>query len=244
MNITFLYHSGFLVETQRHILLFDYYLDTPKGGGLSEGVFTARQWRDKDVLVFVSHAHSDHYNPVIWEFSDAIPHLRYILSRDVPVPEPQRGIYRMAGEEDLALEDLTVHTLTSTDEGVAFVVTVDGQTIYHAGDLNWWHWDGEPEEENREMGRRYRRQIQALAAFGPLDAAFIPVDPRLESTALWGLDALMRQIPVRLAIPMHFTEDPTVFLRIQSDTVTQPYRRRICGPLERGMTVSIPDSPR
>ena len=32
MDITFLYHSGFLVETRRHILLFDYYLDTPKGG--------------------------------------------------------------------------------------------------------------------------------------------------------------------------------------------------------------------
>ena len=244
MDITFLYHSGFLVETRRHILLFDYYLDTPKGGGLSDGVFSPRQWREKDVLVFVSHAHSDHYNPDIWKFTDTISRLRYLLSQDVPAPKTQPDVYLLGGEETLELEDLTVRTLTSTDEGVAFVVSVDGQAIYHAGDLNWWHWDGEPEEENQEMARRYQEQIQALAALGPLDAAFVPVDPRLERTALWGLDELMRQVPVRLAIPMHFTEDPAVFERIQSDPITQPYRQRVCGPLTRGQTIHIQDLQR
>lgn len=31
----------------------------------------------------------------------------------------------------------------STDEGVAFLVTAEGRTVFHAGDLNWWHWEGE-----------------------------------------------------------------------------------------------------
>ena len=93
-------------------------------------------------------------------------------------------------------------------------------------------------------GTRGGKQIQALAALGPLDAAFVPVDPRLERTALWGLDELMRQVPVRLAIPMHFTEDPAVFERIQSDPITQPYRQRVCGPLTRGQTIHIQDLQR
>ena len=40
-----------------------------------------------------------------------------------------------------------IRTLRSTDEGVAFVVHYAGKTIYHAGDLNWWHWEGEPDEK-------------------------------------------------------------------------------------------------
>ncbi len=41
-----------------------------------------------------------------------------------------------------------IRTLRSTDEGVAFVVHYAGKTIYHAGDLNWWHWKkGEPDEK-------------------------------------------------------------------------------------------------
>lgn len=44
----------------------------------------------------------------------------------------------------------TVKTLFSTDEGVAFLLRCSEGTIYHAGDLNDWVWNGEPDEENRQ----------------------------------------------------------------------------------------------
>ncbi|MBQ2641861.1 MAG: ribosome biogenesis GTPase Der, partial [Lachnospiraceae bacterium] len=42
---------------------------------------------------------------------------------------------------------LSVATLGSTDQGVAFVVNYAGQTVYHAGDLHWWAW---PDDTARE----------------------------------------------------------------------------------------------
>ena len=58
--------------------------------------------------------------------------------------------------------------------GIAFLVRCDGITLFHAGDLNWWHWEGEPDGENREMGA-----LQAADQAGgrKIDLAFIPVDP-------------------------------------------------------------------
>lgn len=54
MNITYIYHSCFLVETAECYYLFDYY----------KGDLPALD-ADKPVLVFVSHSHQDHYNPAV-----------------------------------------------------------------------------------------------------------------------------------------------------------------------------------
>lgn len=38
MEFWYLYHSGVAVKTENHLLIFDYYLDAPQGGGLADGV--------------------------------------------------------------------------------------------------------------------------------------------------------------------------------------------------------------
>lgn len=55
MKITYLGHSGFLVETKEHDLLFDYYT-----GKLPAFL------PEKKLTVFVSHSHQDHYNKEIF----------------------------------------------------------------------------------------------------------------------------------------------------------------------------------
>lgn len=55
-----------------------------------------------------------------------------------------------------------VRTLRSNDEGTAFFIRYKDQTIYHAGDLNWWHWEGEPDEYNKNMRRSYQSEINKL----------------------------------------------------------------------------------
>ena len=76
-------------------------------------------------------------------------------------------------------------TLRSTDEGVAFLVRAEGKAFYHAGDLNDWRWDGEPENWNRGMAEKFRRYIEPLREVD-LDAAFVPLDPRQEEHYAWG----------------------------------------------------------
>ena len=225
VKIWYLFHSGFAVKTEKHFLVFDYWRDKPKGGGLDSGVIDPAALRDEDVVVFVSHKHGDHYNRCIFKWRDCVPKLRIILSDDV------RGIKdtQMIGPGAThTMPDMTVRTLASNDAGVAFVVDVDGLRIYHAGDLNWWHWEGEPDEYNAGMADSYKKEIDLLKGT-PLDIAFVPVDPRLGEQYAWGMDYLMRTAEVRYAVPMHFGKDPSVVERLLRDKVTEAYRERIVG---------------
>ena len=56
MNITYINHSGFLVESADCYYLFDYF----KG---SLPILKT----EKPILVFASHNHQDHYNPEVFK---------------------------------------------------------------------------------------------------------------------------------------------------------------------------------
>jgi len=230
MKVWYLYHSGFAVQTDGHFLIFDYWRSRPKGEGLESGVIDPSALRDKDVVVFVSHSHGDHYNRRVFEWRQEIPKLRFIFSDDVRTSE---DVIRLGPGETLELTDLTVNTLASNDEGVAFIVDVDGLRIVHAGDLNWWHWEGEPDDDNVGMEKSYKTEIDRLIG-KTCDLAFIPVNPRLEEQYAWAIDYFMRTVDVRYAAPMHFGNDPSVVSRLLEDPISLEYRDRILGFTKRG----------
>lgn len=236
MEIWYLEHSGFAVRTAGHLLVFDYYKDEPRGCGLSKGVIDPQEIAGLDTVVLVSHRHPDHYNPRIFSWRKTVPQIRYVLSSDLHTKEEA---YFLKPGQTLALSDLTVRALESTDLGCAFLVKADGCTVFHAGDLNWWHWNGEPEEDNLRMGQRYREQIDLLKGEN-IDLAFVPVDPRLgEEHSLWGLDYLMKTLEPKKAVPMHFWEDYGIFDRLAADPRTQDYRDRIVPLSHRGQKITL-----
>ena len=234
-KIWYLYHSGFAVQTSAHFLVFDYWKILPKRKGLESGVIAPDALADKDVIVFVSHDHGDHYNQCIHNWGESIPKLRLVLSDDIrAVP----GAMMLGSGKKLEQPDFTVETLASNDEGVAFVVDIDGVCIYHAGDLNWWHWEGEPDDENDGMAESYKSQIDLLRG-KRIDLAFVPVDPRLEEQYAWGINYLMQTADVRWAVPMHFGNDISVVDRLLRDEASKGYRERIMRLPERGATAEI-----
>lgn len=233
MTVWYLYHSGFAVKTPKHTLIFDYWRDGP--GGLADGVVNPAELAGQDVLVFVSHAHSDHYNPVIKEWQKELPGLRYLLSDDVPTLP---GSLMTAPNRSYDSGDFTLKTFASTDEGVAFLVELDGLVIYHAGDLNWWHWSGESESYNAQMSLDYRSQIDKLAGRA-IDLAFVPVDPRLGDSYALGIDYLMRTAEVRRVVPMHFGQNTAVVDRLLQDPVSESYRERILPLTRRGQLAEL-----
>ena len=237
--IRYLYHSGFAVQTDRHFLIFDYWRSKPKGEGLNSGVIDRDALRGQDVVAFVSHRHSDHFSRRVLQWKQELPGMRLILSDDI---RPVDGAMMIGPGSSLTLPDLTVKTLKSNDEGVAFIVDVDGLRIYHAGDLNWWHWEGEPDDYNMGMAADYKSQISLLASM-PIDIAFVPVDPRLEDQYAWGIDYFMRNVAVRYAVPMHFGNDTSVVARLLNDPVSLGYRDRILGFTARGEMKEINVSP-
>lgn len=229
-KVWYLAHSGFAVQTESSFLIFDYYLDEPKGGTIEQGVIDPKELAEKNVIVFVSHNHDDHFNPVVFEWQKTIPNIRYILSNDIP--EIQNAI--MIGPDDtVEQEDLVVKTYRSTDEGVAFLVQIDGLAIYHAGDLNWWHWEGEPETYNIKMADDYKKQIDLLAG-ERIDLAFVPLDPRQERQYDWGVKYLLERSNVPYVVPMHFWNQPDVIDRLLVEPYMSCHANRICPLRHRG----------
>jgi len=234
-RIWYLYHSGFAVRTAEHFLIFDYWKQRPKGMGLDSGVIDPAALSERDVVVFVSHSHSDHYNRDILNWGGVIPKLRLVLSDDIPAAP---GALMLGPGEKAQQPDFTVETLASNDEGVAFVVDIDGLCIYHAGDLNWWHWEGEPDDYNAGMAESYKSQIDLLRG-RRIDLAFVPVDPRLEEQYAWGINYLMQTADVRRVVPMHFGNDASIVGRLLRDKSSAGYRDRIIGLTVRGATADI-----
>ena len=177
MKVTYLGHSGFLAELETVSLLFDWWKgDLPPLPA------------DKPLAVFASHRHGDHFDPKIFSLDGE--RTRFLLGKGIRLTERnfrRWGLGEAAaarcrvlagGETAELLPGVTVETLRSTDEGVAFLVTAEGTTIFHAGDLNWWHWEGEDPGWNRNMEADFKRYAEPLRG-RRIDLAMLPLDPRL-----------------------------------------------------------------
>ncbi|MDD6046543.1 MAG: MBL fold metallo-hydrolase [bacterium] len=124
MRVTYIGHSGFAAELAHCTLLFDYF----------EGALPAFA-PEKPLYVFSSHAHRDHFNFDIFKLRETHPNVTYILSRDIRRRWSAAGFRRHGVEQEaydailfpgahetLQCGALSVETLRSTDEGVAFLV--------------------------------------------------------------------------------------------------------------------------
>ena len=201
MKVRFLGRSGFLLEWDHCYWLFDYYT-----GKIPERY-------GKRVIVFASHAHRDHWNPRVWTWASNIrTYIMFFPRTSSCLGQQVSGTaIHVDPEKEYELADGTgrpirLTTLTSTDEGVAFLLDYLGKRIYHAGDLNHWVWKGEPEEYNKAMTQAFREQMDRLEGL-VIDLAFAPLDPRQEEYYYLGLEGLLEKARVKRVFPMHFGRD-------------------------------------
>ena len=145
MKIWYLNHSGFAIECGNGCtLVFDFYNDTTQ-------VLPSILARSSNVYVLVSHSHPDHFNERIFSWVDTYTNadFKFIISNELhrklkrkpqarPLPDAYIPLRRGEVWNDTVI---SVNAFGSTDIGVSFVVTLaDGSRIFHAGDLNNWHW--------------------------------------------------------------------------------------------------------
>lgn len=216
MKVTFIYHSSFLAETESRYLLFDYVQ-----GAIPE------MNQEKPVFVFASHRHGDHFSMQIFELAKKYPHIWFILSDDIlkeRVPDQWKEQTVFLGpDQTCELEGMKVETLKSTDEGVAFLIRSDGQRIFHAGDLNDWYWEREPEKDNAVMTKAFRDQINKLEGCR-LDTAFVVLDPRQEKNYDRGIRYFLEHVSAEKVFPMHCWGDESVIGRCRQETWAFPYQ--------------------
>ncbi len=173
-NMKWLGHDGFLVKAGGKTLVFDPY------------TVTAGEPAD---LILISHEHFDHCSP------DDVA--RFQKEDSVIVTEPQAGakltgdVRTLAPGETLDLDGIKILAVASynTDkpfhprdnQWLGFVVTLDGVSIYHAGDT-----DLIPEMEGLDV-----------------DIALLPVSGTYVMTWEQAVEAA-KQIRPKAAVPMHY----------------------------------------
>lgn len=210
IKIDYLGHSGFFVENESSMLLFDYYY-----GDLS---FLEEKLDEKPLFVFSSHAHGDHFNPEIFTIVNKHKKTRYHLSFDIkgkPTVPNNLNIQYLDVDRTYEIEDLgIVKTLQSTDEGVAFLIKTSDETLFYAGDLHWWDWPGEDPEWLAEQETVFKREIGKIKNES-IDIAFAVLDSRLEDNYAKGMTHILSELHPRYVLPMHFWDDRSVVERFK-----------------------------
>lgn len=205
-KVTFFHHSGLSVEVNNALLIFDYWR-----GEENKGLPEEMQLKDRElvkfdrVLVFVSHDHKDHFDEIIYSWDDERLPITYILSADLPADK--RGL-RMKPGDTLTVDDIEVTAYDSTDKGVSFYVKAGGLRIFHAGDLNLWHWREESSlREIAQAEEAYYAAVEPLKRL-PMDIVMFPVDPRMGGMYDAGANHFIMTVKPAVFIPIHWQDRP------------------------------------
>ena len=192
MRLVYIYHSGFVVEAEGFSILIDYFKDTNPGPakGFVRGELLKRPGT---LYVLASHFHPDHFNPDVLKWKEEKDDIKYIFSKDILKrrrAKAEDAFYMKKGDvyQD---EHLTIRAFGSTDVGISFLIEAQGKLIFHAGDLNNWHWKDESTPHTQAM-----------------DVVMFPVDPRLGTDFMRGAQQFIDRIKTGIFVPMHFWERP------------------------------------
>lgn len=205
IKIRHIFHSGFEIEMNGKTILIDVYNHID-------------QYKNKDIICFVTHSHSDHFNPEILTLQDHNK-VVYVVSEDVPM-DASDTVYKVKKGDVFEIEPFQIKVFGTTDLGVSYLIKTEENTIFHSGDLNWWHWDHDTKEHQENEKKQYFEEI-ALLEGEKIDFAFVPVDNRLHSANRYAMDYFIKNLNPKYLIPMHFGHEyETIrYLETDSDTI-------------------------
>jgi L-ascorbate metabolism protein UlaG (beta-lactamase superfamily) len=209
-EVWYLGHCGYAVRTSDHLLVFDYQERTdgrqpksrPDRPSLANGWIAPEEIKGLKVRVFVSHAHEDHFDPVILTWKEAAPDIAYYFGWKA-TDDPSHHV--LAGPRaELAADGLEIATINSHHSGVpevAWLVKVDGLVIYHNGDC----LPSDPAAEHDFLKTKA----------DTIDLAFVfPVTAPGERYTVQEED-FFRKFQVRAAFPMHARAGDAMYLDFQ-----------------------------
>lgn len=215
IKVTHIFHSGVILETEKNLLIIDYYNEKD---GLDQQVFFdyLKEQNHKDFYYLVTHGHADHFTEEIFTspYQSAKGITRYVLSEDLrSYKKAHPGIKLCRPYQEFSVGDIQVTTFGSTDQGVSYLIYIKSRNtlVFHSGDLNWWHWKNFSQDEQLQEKKDFLEEIQKLKAHlntnnATPDIAFIPVDPRLEEFYNLTGNAFLEEIKPKKMFPLHFRD--------------------------------------
>ena len=209
MEIIYLHHSGFAIQTHDIVVVIDFFEDSDSvSGGIVHDTLLSK---NVPMYVLSSHFHADHFNRQVLEWKKQKDDIKYIFSHDIYKRrkiEKEAAVWLKKGEV-YADDYIKVTAFGSTDVGISFMIEVEGKTLFHAGDLNNWHWmDESPEEEWTRDEQKFLKELNLIQEkFHQVDVALFPIDPRLGKEYMRGGKQFIHAIQTSTFLPMHFWND-------------------------------------
>jgi L-ascorbate metabolism protein UlaG (beta-lactamase superfamily) len=210
LEIRYLDNSGFCVFLNETTLIMDYYNDfgTDDIHALDHGVITKDAVkRNEKTYVLSSHVHYDHFNRCIFDLKKHNSNIKYILDSGIKLRNQSCDIKRLKRGEIYKDEHIFIKAFGSTDIGISYLIKAEGKTIFHAGDLNYWHW--KEEASVRYAARAKRMFLKILDDIErencEMDLLFFPVDYRMGNDGDAGAKIMLERFKPKMFVPMHFS---------------------------------------
>lgn len=193
--VWYLLHCAYALKTPTKLLIFDYvrstrdFPDTTSRQSLASGRINPHELKGLDVYVFVTHAHEDHYDPVILDWADKIENLTYIFGWQAT---DDSSHYHLVGPRaSLRIDEMDIFTINcrSGVPEVAYLIKTDSLTIFFQGD--------------------YKSDSAAdidylLDKCDTVDMAFLGATPRRWADASARIVGMMERLDPKIVFPMHF----------------------------------------
>ena len=201
--VTFFYQSGFTVAVGKTLLIFSYWQEhVPEDLRLSDQDFRGFT----NIIVFIPRASIEHNDPAIWRFGRGFP-ISYVAAEEVEAGDSKKShqtVRLMRKGESIRIAGTQITAYGSTDTGVSFMVKVAGVHVFHAGDLNLWHW--REHSTLREITRSEDEYYQAVTDIREerIDICMFPLDPNLGGFFDAGANHFIMAKKPRLFFPMHW----------------------------------------
>ena len=205
--VWYLGHMGWAVRTANHFMVFDY--DgrgvPPDEPSLANGSIDPNQIKDLPTTVFITHSHTDHYAPAVFDWKKTVKDITYVAGSK---PEGKDGYVLMAPRDTKTLGGLEVTTTRANDEGVGYFVRVDGVTIFHSGD----HSAGNGAPGSFEL------EIDFLVGRGlRVDLLFMPISGTGDQEMNQGVHYAMKQLAAGAMFPGHVSGREDVYAEFARD---------------------------
>jgi len=201
VDVTYYVHSGFSCAIDGNFFIFDYWRGQDPEELEGHDLTVEKLKNYKNVYVFITHSHPDHFDPIVYEWYKELP-VNYIVSYEMPIGS--RGKRMNPGDTYKISEKIQVKAFDSTDLGVSYLLSYEDINIFHAGDLNFWHWREESTaQEIDEAEVQFKNAMEPIKKEN-IDIAFFPVDPRQGRLFDAGANYFLMSVKPRLMIPMHF----------------------------------------
>jgi len=200
LKITYLFHSGWLIETEREVIVIDYI--PAEGMSLDSVVFKKLQQSSaagKRPYLLITHEHNDHFHKPLLEWRHRLKNLTTILGWKYATSDKE--ILTLSGRDSLTVGPLRIVAHPSTDIGSGFLITVGDLVFYHAGDHAAW---------SPELKEPFIKEVTFIRSHAKyIDVVFLPIAQgkfggcKVTENITGGIVDALNILQPRVMFPMH-----------------------------------------